>query len=88
MAKHKSPDEEGMTKREIRVAIAAKTLAVEVLGGPERTAESLNVTRRTVDAWTVLPVRWVKEMEEKTGVARVYLRPDLYKHVVKMELDK
>ena len=53
-------------------------IAAQRLGGIDKLAKSLNVTRQIIYKWSKIPSERVIEIERLTGLSRQILRPDLY----------
>lgn len=47
-------------------------------GSASKLAEYLGVSRSAVHQWQNIPLRYLKEISEVTGIPRSKLRPDLY----------
>lgn len=41
-------------------------------------ARDLGITRIAIYKWQKIPAKWLIEIEERTGIPRQELRPDLY----------
>lgn len=54
-------------------------LAIKAVGGRQALADLLGISYQAVQQWTKIPAERVVEIEEKTGVDRTKLRPDLYR---------
>ncbi len=67
-----------MTDKERDSAKAALNLAIERAGGVRALARLLDISGPAVSQWEVCPSSRVIEVEEKTGVDRETLRPDLF----------
>jgi DNA-binding transcriptional regulator YdaS (Cro superfamily) len=56
-------------------------MVIEAVGGQNKLAERMNVSRQVVYAWTktgIIPVRRVLKVSEVTGIPVHVLRPDIY----------
>jgi DNA-binding transcriptional regulator YdaS (Cro superfamily) len=52
--------------------------AQKAAGGVNRLAALLNISHAAVSTWREVPVRHVLVIEDKLGIARTVLRPDIY----------
>lgn len=52
--------------------------AITEAGGGAALAAQLNLTRQAVYQWTRVPAQYVITVEEKTGISRHKLRPDIF----------
>jgi len=53
--------------------------AIEVAGGhPGALGGKIGISRQAVDNWERVPAERVHDVEEVTGLARSFLRPDIY----------
>jgi DNA-binding transcriptional regulator YdaS (Cro superfamily) len=55
--------------------------AIAVVGGLRALARLLNISHQAILQWDKIPDEWIIEIEQKTGIARERLRPDLYRKV-------
>jgi DNA-binding transcriptional regulator YdaS (Cro superfamily) len=53
--------------------------AIKAAGGLRSLARLLGITHQAILQWNRVPAERLLEIEEKTGVARERLRPDLYR---------
>lgn len=56
----------------------ALRLALEKVGGAQRLADRLGISRQAVEQWRRVPPLRVLDVERATGIPRHDLRPDLY----------
>jgi DNA-binding transcriptional regulator YdaS (Cro superfamily) len=52
--------------------------AIKAAGGPVALAKALGVTSQAVSQWKRVPASKVLAVEEKSGVSRYELRPDVF----------
>lgn len=52
--------------------------AIKAAGGASALAADLGVTRQAVFQWSRVPAKYVLAVEEKTGISRHKLRPDIF----------
>jgi DNA-binding transcriptional regulator YdaS (Cro superfamily) len=66
-----------MTKIEKQL-LAGVTAAKEAAGGGKALADLIGINKASVAGWQRVPAERVLTIEQKTGVPRHQLRPDLY----------
>tara|TARA_R100001086_G_scaffold164091_1_gene88566 strand:- start:59 stop:256 length:198 start_codon:yes stop_codon:yes gene_type:complete len=42
-------------------------------------ARELGISRTAIHSWQKIPAKWIVEIEQRTGIPREDLRPDLYR---------
>lgn len=69
---------EEMTDKQLKLARAAKRVALEEAGSYRQLATIVGLSRSAPIHWEVVPAEHVPAISEATGVRRRWLRPDLY----------
>ena len=64
-----------MVEKEMDAGLA---LAIKAAGGVSQLAKLLGVKHQAVCQWARVPAERIIDVEEKTGVSRKKLRPELY----------
>jgi len=54
-------------------------IAIRKAGGMRALARKLGVTYQAIQDWDEVPAHWLVQIEQKTGVSRGRLRPELYR---------
>ena len=55
-----------------------KQAVLRKLGGVQKTANALGITRFAIYQWDKIPLERVKQLSELTGISRARLRPDYF----------
>lgn len=51
---------------------------IKKYGGPKALGDALGVSRQAVWQWKQIPLKYLRRIEDDTGISRQKLRPDLY----------
>jgi hypothetical protein len=66
-------------RRTVKNKNAGLLKVLDAAGGVMALARMLNLNHAVVSRWHQVPAHWIIEIENKTGVPREQIRPELYR---------